>query len=145
MNYAKHGCLLRLLIKKKIGLNEAEARTIMIQLLLSVDFMHRKGIVHRDLKLENILLLDNESLNVCLADLGMACTIDNFEALKQKCGTPGFVAPEILNGGQASTKSDVFSLGSIFYSLLTSMMVFKGRNANEILSRNKRINPKMVV
>ena len=100
----------------------------MIQLLLSVDLMHRNGIVHRDLKLDNVLMLEEETLNICITDLGMACHISDTESLLSKCGTPGFVAPEIFKGRGASFKSDIFSLGSVLFTLLTGRLLFSGNN-----------------
>jgi serine/threonine protein kinase len=55
--------------------NEDEARTILIQLLLSIDLMHRNGILHRDIKPDNILMCEEDTLNVCITDLGMACRL----------------------------------------------------------------------
>ena len=63
--------------------------------------------------------MDAVELKVCFADFGLACKVDDRDALRNKCGTPGYVAPEILQGAPFSTKSDIFSLGSVFYSLLT--------------------------
>jgi serine/threonine protein kinase len=81
--------------------------------------MHRKNIIHRDLKPDNVLLLDEEDLSVCITDLGMACRLTDTEELKMKCGTPGFVAPEILKGNEVGPKADVFSMGSFLFTLIT--------------------------
>ncbi len=48
--------------------------------------------------------------------------------LDKKCGTPGYVAPEVLKGFKTSTKSDIFSLGSLFFSMITGNMLFGGSN-----------------
>ena len=56
---------------------EDEVRNIMAQLLLAVDLMHRKGIVHRDIKPDNILITDIKDMSVCITDLGMACRLDD--------------------------------------------------------------------
>jgi len=67
----------------------------------------------------------------------MACRLDDHEELSMKCGTPGYVAPEVLKGAKASTKVDIFSLGSLFYNLLTGLSLFRGRTSQEVLNQNK--------
>ena len=101
--------------------------TIMMQLLLATDLMHRKNIIHRDLKPDNILLEDTETWKVCITDLGLACGNFNFKELKVRCGTPGYVAPEVLKGTHpSSTKSDIFSLGCLMYYLIASSHLYLG-------------------
>jgi len=75
MNYAKHGSLFNHLASID-SFSEADLRMIMEQLLLAVDLMHKREIVHRDLKPDNILVMDREKLDVCIADLGLACKLD---------------------------------------------------------------------
>ena len=73
-------------------------------------------------------------MSVCITDLGMACKFDDEQELRMKCGTPGYVAPEILKGHKASPKVDVFSLGSLFFNMLTGLSMFKGNSAHEVLT-----------
>jgi serine/threonine protein kinase len=132
MKYAPFGSLLKYLQRKQ-QFKEEEIRTVMAQLLLAIDLMHRKRIVHRDLKPDNILLMDKESLKVCISDLGLTCKLDDQDEIKEKCGTPGYVAPEVLKGQSFSPKADIFSLGCFFYNMLTCQCLFGGRNAKEVL------------
>ena len=113
--------------------------------MLAVDLMHRKEILHRDIKPENILILDKDSLKVCFADLGFACSLKDHQAIEIKCGTPGYVDPDILNGNYFSTKSDIFSLGSLLFNLITRKFLFKGKVEGEILRNNRRVNPQLFI
>lgn len=89
----------------------------MKRLLSAIKHMHERNIIHRDLKLENILLTSKESdYEIKVADFGLSTTTDNID-LFRKCGTPGFVAPEVLLNYQYGTKVDIFSLGVILYVL----------------------------
>lgn len=93
----------------------------MKQILIGLEALHNKNIMHRDLKPDNILIRNKESLNLVIADFGLSTKADASKYLYLKCGTPGFVAPEIVNlvEGQThySTKCDIFSAGAIFYKL----------------------------
>jgi serine/threonine protein kinase len=92
---------------------------LMRQLLQGVAHLHAKGLMHRDLKLDNIMLNKTaEGTRVVIIDMGMAEQIAAEAYLFDKCGTPGYVAPEIF-GPRAPhpEKCDIFSLGVIFHVL----------------------------
>jgi serine/threonine protein kinase len=95
----------------------------MMQLLLAVNLMHEKGIVHRDIKLENILIsnIEDGAYEVKIADLGRASLLpeNNHSMLHDICGTPNYMSPEMLNNSGYRERADIFSLGSVFFSLLT--------------------------
>jgi len=109
-------------IQKKKNLSEVTIMKIVYNLLQGLKDLHDKGIMHRDLKLENILLRSKHSLvDVCIVDFGLATFVDEKEYLFRRCGTPGFVAPEIIilrENERYNEKCDIFSVGVIFYFLL---------------------------
>lgn len=108
--------------------------------------MGRKGIIHRDLKPENILIdtlpTRGRSYDVRIADFGYSIFEESIKTNEKNmiCGTPGFVAPEVFLGKGYTHKSDVFSVGSILYSMLTLRNLFTGRDDREMMLANKECN-----
>ena len=98
--------------------------------------LHSNNIVHRDLKPENLIFRDENLNSLCIIDFGLSTTCQD-KLLFTRCGSPGYVAPEILNNHGYGCKVDIFSLGVIMYILLTSKFVFNAVDYNEILRKNK--------
>ncbi len=93
-------------------------------LLEGIKYLHDKGIMHRDLKLENIMVRDgdNEDVKPVIVDFGLAEYTSETKYLYTRCGTPGYVAPEVLSIKTGENKTyttacDMFSLGIIFHIL----------------------------
>jgi len=96
--------------------------------------LSRHNIIHRDLKPENIIFRKENGHDLAICDFGLATHSQADKYLFVRCGTPGFVAPEIINIKDLSTKSetisDVFSVGIIFHYLLLGCSVFQGKKYN---------------
>lgn len=119
----------------------------MYQILQGISYLDSQKIVHRDLKPENILLKDPlDSLttdSVKIIDFGLSSKIGSSDLLHFKCGTPGYIAPEILNADKnkiwtlLNNKIDIFSAGVILHQFLFRKKIFEGDSTNEILEKNK--------
>lgn len=139
LEYQEGGDLLGKVVEKACY-NEADAITLMASLLLAVDFIHRQGIVHRDLKLQNILVKSKDKeFDLRIADFGLATEMpSDGSKLTRKCGSPGYTAPEMLRGEGYTTQADIFSVGSIMFNLLTGEPLFNGRDAKHIFALNRQ-------
>ena len=114
--------LLRRIFKKK-NINEKTIKVPMKSLLKAILYMHERGIMHRDIKPENIVLKEKKKLkSLALIDFGLATFIEQDKYIFYRCGTPGFIAPEIIRMKKEeltsyTEKCDIFSIGVIFYIL----------------------------
>ncbi|XP_001663093.2 serine/threonine-protein kinase SIK3 homolog [Aedes aegypti] len=114
-------------------MKEEEASRIFSQIISAVDYCHSKGIVHRDLKAENVLL-DNE-MNVKLADFGFSNTFSEGINLRTWCGSPPYAAPEVFQGVEYDgPKSDIWSLGVVLYVLVCGALPFDGATLHDLRS-----------
>jgi len=99
------------------SLTESEAAIYMRQILDGLQHMHGKNIVHLDLKPENVICVQPGSTNIKLIDFGLARQLEHGKEIKIACGTPEFVAPEVLNYDPVTLASDMWSVGVIAYIL----------------------------
>ncbi|RWS28472.1 phosphorylase b kinase gamma catalytic chain: skeletal muscle/heart isoform-like isoform X1, partial [Leptotrombidium deliense] len=122
-----------------VALSEKKTKAIMRQLFEALQFIHAKSVVHRDLKPENILLDDN--MNIKITDFGFAKVLKPNETLSDLCGTPGYLAPELLRSSMYENASgygkevDVWACGVIMYTLLVGFPPFWHRK-QMIMLRN---------
>ncbi len=128
-------------IKAKEKFKPQETKQIMFSILSGLREMHSKRIMHRDLKPENLIFRTPGSSDCVIADFGLAEFADSEEYLFVRCGTPGYVAPEVINIKDMKTKyepiCDLFSLGLIFHILLLGVSAFPGKTYNEVLKRTR--------
>ena len=132
LELAPEGELFNLIIQKQ-KLTESETRRLFLQLFQGIKYLHDRDIVHRDIKPENILMADSD-MNVKLADFGLAKIIGDQSFTTTLCGTPSYVAPEILaeQGQRQYTKAvDIWSLGVVLYICLCGFPPF----SDELTSR----------
>ncbi|KAF3937593.1 hypothetical protein ABW19_dt0201125 [Dactylella cylindrospora] len=125
LELASEGELFNLIIEKG-KLTEDETRKLFLQLLGGLKYLHERNIVHRDIKPENILLTD-KNLTCKLADFGLAKIIGEDSFTTSLCGTPSYVAPEILmpSRNRKYTKAvDIWSLGVVLYICLCGFPPF---------------------
>ena len=122
-------------IVEKEKYSEADARAVVRNMVSAIDYIHGHNVVHRDLKPENILLVSpDDDAQIKLADFGFAKHV--YEATSA-CGTPGFVAPEILKGNKYGTGVDVWSLGVIVYITLVGYPPFYDENQSRLFEKIK--------
>jgi serine/threonine protein kinase len=115
-------------IVKKTFYNEMDARGLVRILLDALAYLHNRNIAHRDLKPENLLLKSPyNDFDIKLADFGFAKKVSG-KSLDTQCGTPGYVAPEILKGNKYGTAVDMWSCGVIVYILLGGYPPFHDDN-----------------
>ncbi|XP_017784304.1 PREDICTED: serine/threonine-protein kinase polo [Nicrophorus vespilloides] len=128
--------------KRRKIITEPETRYYMKQILSGVHYLHINNIIHRDLKLGNLFL--NDFLQVKIGDFGLAAKIEyDGERKKTLCGTPNYIAPEILNKKGHSFEVDIWSIGCIMYTLLIGRPPFETSSLKETYSKIKKCEYKL--
>mmetsp|Transcript_39479 Transcript_39479/g.65459 ORF Transcript_39479/g.65459 Transcript_39479/m.65459 type:complete len:449 (+) Transcript_39479:119-1465(+) len=122
--------------------SESDAKALSITMLQAVQYLHAQGVAHRDLKPENILLKDtSDDAQIKITDFGLSKIFSDDTAgevvMKTACGTPGYVAPEVLMHDVYSSQVDLWSIGVIVYILLCGFPPFYGDNDNQMFRKIK--------
>lgn len=135
LDYVAYGNLLERIQKRK-KFSEQKAGIFIMNLLLTLQYLHGMNITHRDLKPDNILMtseMDDTQFKVC--DFGLACMSE--AELTQNCGSIGYIAPEILNHHQYTKNVDIYGAGIILYILLSGLHPFLSSTHKKTLAKNK--------
>ncbi|XP_033323921.2 testis-specific serine/threonine-protein kinase 3 [Megalopta genalis] len=138
MEYAKNGSLLDI-IKRDTYIDELRSRRWFRQLLEAIDYCHGRGIVHRDVKCENLLMDSN--FNIKLSDFGFArgqmVTKNGIAPLSETfCGSYAYASPEILKGiAYLPQLSDVWSMGVVLYAMVYGRLPFDDTNYSQLLKQ----------
>ena len=111
-------------------LDEEEAKRLFKQVISAINYCHAKNIVHRDIKLENILLDKNHDVKII--DYGFSIIIPPYKKLNIFCGTPSYMAPEIISRNYTGQGADVWALGILLYVMICGRFPFKAANDDEL-------------
>ncbi|KAI5191070.1 polo-like kinase 1 [Nematocida minor] len=120
-------------LKRNKLINEKHVRIFLLQIISALDYLHREcSVVHRDMKLANLFLDDD--FNIKVGDFGLAAVIDREERKKTICGTPNYIAPEVLFGSEDghSFEVDIWSVGVIVYTMIVGKPPFQKSDVKEI-------------
>ena len=127
------GSSLDALLKTSGPLDPGRSVAIITQVLSALGFAHRNGIVHRDVKPSNIMVLSSGEVKV--ADFGIArIDASEFTIVGDLLGTPAYMAPEQFSGAPVDTRTDLFAAGVILFEMLTAVKPFRGKSITEIIS-----------
>ena len=126
------GKTLKSLVKKRGGLTLPEVIDIMLQLSSGLACAHDSYIIHRDIKPQNIMILDDGTVKITDFGIAMALNSNELTQTNSVMGSVHYLPPEQANGSGSTIKSDIYSLGILMYELLTGKLPFKGENAVEI-------------
>lgn len=137
MEYVE-GKTLKQLLKKRGTLTLSEAIDIMVQLTDGMAHAHDSYIIHRDLKPQNIMIQDDGQIKITDFGIAMALNSTQLTQTNSVMGSVHYLPPEQASGKGSTTKSDIYSMGIIFYELLTGKLPFKGENAVEIALKQMR-------
>jgi len=130
------GKTLKKLISERGALYKEEAVSIMKQLISAVDAACQQGIIHRDIKPQNVLIKDDGTVKI--TDFGIALAQDAIQLTQQDSvmGSVHYLAPELARGETATPQSDIYSLGIVFYELLTGEVPYRGDSAVQIAMKH---------
>ena len=140
------GRLLRAILNEERQLPIERATNLTLQILDALDTMHKHGVVHRDLKPENIMVDDQDRIK--LIDFGIAMKEDarriTFVEMSPALGTPDYISPEQVKGQRGDQRSDIYSLGVMFYEMLAGEPPFTGPSPLAVMNERLLHDPEPV-
>ena len=132
------GKTLKSLIKKRGALNLTEAIDIMLQLASGIACAHDSYIIHRDIKPQNVMILEDGRVKITDFGIAMALNSNELTQTNSVMGSVHYLPPEQASGSGSTIKSDIYSLGILMFELLTGKVPFKGENAVEIAIKHMK-------
>ena len=135
MEYLSGGELLDAICKRERYV-EGDARRIIIDIAAGIHYLHARKVIHRDIKPENLIFETKYQISrIKLVDFGFATVVNDSSGKPSKylCGTPGYMAPEVIKDMSYTTGVDMWGLGVVIYILLSGTMPFDGKNEAKIL------------
>ncbi|KAJ3308251.1 Protein kinase [Boothiomyces sp. JEL0838] len=125
-------------ISKNTYLTEIEGRRLFRQIVSAMNFIHESKVIHRDLKLENILL--DEQNNILISDFGLGKTFSGDDSMNTFCGTPSYAAPEIIQGDvYHGAKADIWAMGVILYAMIAGELPFSAESVKLLYKKIKQV------
>ena len=141
MEYLEGGELLKY-VEERRKLKEEEARGFVLQLLDAISYCHRQKIIHRDLKLENILISDINAKTIKVVDFGISSLLANSDLETINAGTLKYMAPELFHKKADNAFGiDVWAMGCILYAMVNGRLPFQGESRKHI--RDKIVGDKV--
>ena len=136
MEFCPNGELFQYIVDKK-KLSEDEAKTLILQVMDSVNYIHKMGVSHRDLKPENILL--DQSNHLKISDFGLSRFVGKHGIVETPCGSPCYASPECISGKPYNGKTnDVWGVGVILYAMVTGQLPWTKRNQQQLFEQIKK-------
>mmetsp|Transcript_53381 Transcript_53381/g.134048 ORF Transcript_53381/g.134048 Transcript_53381/m.134048 type:complete len:292 (+) Transcript_53381:213-1088(+) len=125
------------LLKSKTALKLEQKQHIARQIVLAVEYVHSMNIVHRDLKLDNVMV--DEGLNVCLIDFGLADFLSSTGFMDKFCGTPFYSSREVLLKRPYTVATDMWSVGVIVFALLAGRLPFHAKDISTLTKKVEHV------
>ena len=127
-------------LKKKETLSEFETANIIRQIVDSLVYLHSNGIIHRDIKLQNFLMMKNGTVK--LSDFGLSVRVKSLDDSTKPsvCGTPGYLSPEVVTRGHHTFAIDIWAMGVSVYTMLTGKQPFKSADRKQVFQKIRQVS-----